>query len=201
MKKLSLYHPVHPFHLNQGFGANPDYYAKFHDRFGKPYKGHNGLDLMAKHGQPVYAPIAGLAMYTKDAHGGQSVIIRTDDLYEYGNGQCWFSVLCGHLVGDSEGAYPPPIKMNLNQTPVSAGDLIGYADNTGAPYESSGDHLHFAITPVDENGRATMPGNGFNGCVDPTPYLNGKYAVDIQIGLLKQLLDLSTKLLSYLKGK
>lgn len=32
--KLQLTYPVKPLHLNQGFGANTDYYYKFHDLLG-----------------------------------------------------------------------------------------------------------------------------------------------------------------------
>ncbi len=93
MSKLELFYPVKPFHLNQGFGDNTDYYAKFHDSFGQSYKGHNGLDFMAVHGQPVYAPIDGNAMYATDPHGGQYVLIKTNEAFEYAGGVCWFSVL------------------------------------------------------------------------------------------------------------
>jgi murein DD-endopeptidase MepM/ murein hydrolase activator NlpD len=200
--KIELFYPVSPVHVNQGFGLNPDYYAKFHDSFGNPMKGHNGIDFMAVHGQPVYAPIDGMAMYTVDAHGGQSVLIRTNDALDYANGACWFNVVLGHVVGDTDSKFPPPIPMNMVRTSVKAGDLVGYADNTGAPYESSGDHLHFGLSPVDINGKALFPANGYYAYIDPTPYFNKFYAKDAVkvFSILGQLLSTLKTLYAKLKG-
>lgn len=200
MAKLELYYAAKPFHINQGFGSNPDYYAKFKDAFGNSLKGHNGIDFMAVHGQPLHAPMDGMAVYTIDAHGGQSVLIRSNEALEYPGGSCWFNVILGHVVGDTDPKFPPPIPMQMIRTPVKAGDLVAYADNTGAPYESSGDHLHFGLTPVDQNGKSVMPGNGYNGCIDPMPFFNGFYAQDSKkvVSLLTQLLELAKKLLANL---
>lgn len=46
---------------------------------------------------------------------------------------------------------------------VKAGDLIGYADNTGK--YTTGSHLHFGLRPV-----LFKPDNGYNGWIDPEPY-------------------------------
>ncbi len=202
MSKLNLFYPVSPLHINQGFGLNPDYYAKFHDAFGNPMKGHNGIDFMAVHGQPVYAPIDGQAMYTIDTHGGQSVLIRTNEALEYENGACWFNAVLGHCVGDTDPKFPPPIPMNMARTSVKTGDLVGYANNTGAPYESSGDHLHFGLAPVDQNGKALFPGNGYASYIDPTPYFNKYFAKDAPkvFGLLNQILSTLKTLYAKLKG-
>jgi murein DD-endopeptidase MepM/ murein hydrolase activator NlpD len=202
MSKFELFYPVSPVHINQGFGMNPDYYAKFHDAFGNPMKGHNGVDLMAVHGQPVYAPMDGKAMYTIDVHGGQSVLIRTNDAMDYAGGTCWFNVVLGHVIGDTDPLFLPPIPMNMAQTQVKTGDLVGYADNTGAPYESSGDHLHFGLAPVDTNGKALFPANGYASYIDPTPYFNGFLAKDAVtvFATLNKLLSTLKALFAKLKG-
>lgn len=176
--KLELFQPVTPYHLNQGFGANPGYYAKFNDSLSNPLKGHDGLDLMAVHGQPVYAAHDGKAWYTKDAHGGEGVWILTNEPMEYENGTCWFETCYWHLIGDTDPNYPPPIPMEGTMTAVKTGDLIGFADNTGAPYESTGDHCHFGLISTDVNGNPTNPGNGFNGRIDPTPFIVPYFAPD-----------------------
>lgn len=191
--KLSLYYPIKPLHINQPFGANPDYYARFKDASGNPEKGHMGIDFMAVHGQPVYAPIDGIALFIKDEHGGEGIHIITDPL-DYSGGTCWFDVILWHLIGDTDPTKPMPIK---DGDRVSAGDLIGYADNTGAPFESSGDHLHLGLLPVDSNRRPIAPNNGFGGCLDPQPYLNGLFAVDIQIGLINKLIDLINAIINW----
>lgn len=166
---MKLYYPVKPFKVIQGFGANPDYYARFRDIFGKPELGHMGIDVEAYHGQPVYASCDGTALYIKDSHGGEGVHITTSDFYD---------VIHWHLIGDTDPLFPPPIPMNNIKTQVKVGDLIGYADNTGAPFESSGDHLHLGLLPQDQYANSKFSANGFNGCVDPTPFFNGQYAVD-----------------------
>jgi murein DD-endopeptidase MepM/ murein hydrolase activator NlpD len=191
MAKLPLYFPVKPLHINQAFGANYDYY---HTNFGT--NGHMGIDLMALHGQPVYAPIDGTATYTTDSHGGEGVTIFSDTPYEYENGKCWFNVILWHLVGDTDPQYPKPF---TQPTKVNVGDLIGYANNTGAPFESTGDHLHMGLIPVDMRGRALMPGNGFGGNIDPQPYFNGQFSVDVLIGLYQKLIALLQRLLPFLK--
>lgn len=185
--KLELFRPVDPYHVNQGFAANPGYYARFHDALGKPEKGHMGIDLMAAHGQPVYAAVDGQARYVKDEHGGEGVYIFTGP-YDYQGGTCWFNIINWHLVGDTDPNFPKP----FDSQSVKAGDLIGYADNTGAPFESSGDHLHLGLQPVDSRGKPILIDNGFGGCIDPAPYLNQYYAKNAQSTLLNLRLQLST---------
>lgn len=201
MTKLSLYYPVSPYHLNQEFGENPEYYARFHDAFGNPEKGHNGNDLMAFHGQPVYAAQDGIAQSAKDDHGGEGIYITTQDYYDYKNIQSRYRMINWHLVGDTDPKYPPPIPLDMLPHPVQAGNLIGYADNTGAPFESSGDHLHFGLIPVDQAGNAQEPANGFNGCIDPQPFFNGQFSKNAplvianlqkQVSILQQIVNLWT---------
>lgn len=163
---MKLAYPVTPVRINQRFGANPDYYSKFLDVNKNPEKGHMGIDFQAAHGQPVYAAHDGFAFYVgPDIHGGDGVYLRFEDEDAPGN---WYTVINWHLCSKEDTQYPPTVgeigKM------VKKGDLIGYADNTGAPFESSGDHLHFGLVPCDKNGTFLYPGNGFGGCIDPEPY-------------------------------
>src|SRR4051794_16222251 len=74
MPRLRLYYPLHPLDLisprvNQSFGADPNYYAKFHDELGKPLKGHDGIDFYAPHGTPIRAAHDGIIHFEHDAHG------------------------------------------------------------------------------------------------------------------------------------
>lgn len=194
---LRLYYPVKPFRINQVFGANPDYYARFHDQFGNPEKGHMGIDLTAYHGQPVYAACDGFALFVTDDHGGEGIHIRAAD------GTNAYNVIHWHLIGNTDPAFPSPIPNDNKYHLIKAGDLIGYADNTGAPFESSGDHLHFGLTPLLGNGNPVDPANGFNGCVDPTTYFTGIYAEDIRtlVQKLASLVGLLSSLVSLLKSK
>lgn len=164
--KPSLFYPVKPISINQPFGANAAYYEK---TFGQ--NGHPGIDFAASHGQPVYAAHNGAAIYIKDTHGGEGI-------WNYADG---YITIYWHLIGDTDPKYAPPIPFNTEgvRTPVKAGQLIGYADNTGAPYESSGDHLHFGLLLTDANGAILNENNGTQGCIDPEPYFNGEFAQDI----------------------
>lgn len=147
--KPELYYPVKPFSVNQPFGANANaFYAQ------QGMKGHNGLDLFAKHGQPVYAACGGTCWPEVDDHGGNGVLIRTDK----------FQYVYWHLIQDDAVVHTGQV--------VEAGDLIGYADNTGT---STGDHLHFGVVPLPAD-----VNNGYKGAIDPQPFFNGKYAEDIK---------------------
>jgi murein DD-endopeptidase MepM/ murein hydrolase activator NlpD len=165
---MKLTYPVSPIHLNQAFGANPEYYSKFLDANGNPEKGHMGIDLMAAHGQPVYAAHDGFAYYVgPDSHGGDGVYLRFED--EDVPGTYW-TVIYWHLCAKDDPQYAPLVDGNGGY--VKTGDLLGYADNTGAPFESSGDHLHFGLAPCSSGGGFLEPSNGYGGCVDPQPYLD-----------------------------
>ena len=177
--KFGLYYPTISNKLNQGFGSNPDYYAKFHDTFGKPLKGHNGLDFNAPHGTPVYAAHDGMIHFDRDAHGGEGMVLR-DIVGGYDNFKEFPVTMYWHLIGDTDAKYPSPIPTDGKEYHVNAGQLIGYADNTGTPYESSGDHLHFGLFAENAFENLLDAGNGYDGRIDPTPYFNGKYALDIQ---------------------
>lgn len=173
---MRLYKPVKPGVLNQGFGSSPTYYAKFHDDFGRPLKGHDGLDFFAPHGIPVYAAHDGMARWMIDSHGGQGIMLRSiipEADGTFGTTMYW------HLIGNSEAQYRPPIACDGKEYSVKAGQLIGYADNTGAPYESSGDHLHFGFFFVNSAGVIQNHDNGFNGRIDPTPYFTEFFAQDL----------------------
>ena len=191
---LELWYPVKPLYVNQPFGASPEYYARFKDTLGNPYKGHMGLDLQASHGEPVYAPCDGKAVYIQDSHGG-------DGFYIYTEGYC---VILWHLCSKDDPLYKPLIPCDGSLTPVKVGQLIGYADNTGAPFESSGDHLHVGLFPTNSAKLPLDPANGFGGNVDPAPFFNRFFAVDEPqvMGVFEKLLSLLTALRdSLLKGR
>lgn len=201
MEELKLYYPVKPFSINQVFGANPEYYARFKDRFGNPEKGHMGVDLRATHGTPVYAACDGIVHYEKDDHGGEGMVIWTETC-KYKDGTATFNVIHWHLIGDTDLKFPSPIPTDGHSYLVTAGDLIGYADNTGAPFESSGDHLHLGLVPFGPTGEATEAHNGFNGNIDPTIYFTGLYAEDVHSLILKlaaMVVALQKKLAELLK--
>jgi hypothetical protein len=109
--------------------------------------------------------------------GGEGIQIRTDATF-YKRLLAKFDVINWHLIGDTDPQYPSAIPTDGKMYPVKAGDLIGYADNMGAPFESSGDHLHFGLQPLDQYNTVIEERNGYGGCIDPTSYFDGTYAQD-----------------------
>jgi murein DD-endopeptidase MepM/ murein hydrolase activator NlpD len=180
--KLELFYPVKD-PINQGnlFGANPAEYKPLGQA------GHPGNDFKSVTGTKVYAPCDGQAFWTSDSLGGSGLWIRATD--SDGNN---FNVILWHMpvLGTpgpdvaSASEYPFQIPTDRSFTAVKAGQFLGYSDNSGynpnpAESESTGPHLHMAVMPADKNWQALNPNNGFLGCVDPTPFYNGKFAEDI----------------------
>ncbi len=183
MKKFELYYPVKPFFITQKFGETSfnDYYKKN----GITFNGHNGHDLVAHHGDPIYASHDGLAYYEVDSAQGHGVVVITKDKYEYKGSMVYFKTIYWHMIdGSKELNFKSPfydVRDVANAKEVKAGDIIGYADSTGL---STGDHLHFALKPVNKIGSAYInfeQDNGYFGAIDQTPYYNGKYAKEITI--------------------
>lgn len=168
MEKFEIYYPVKPNRVNQLFGANATSVY-----IGQGLKGHPGIDFFAKHGQPVYATHDGICFPEIDNDGGNGVVIKTEKQYDYNGTLSYFKSIYWHLVDDDA-------VVHTGQK-VKAGDLIGYADNTGI---STGTHLHFAIKPcgineADWSWFNSEQHNGYNGAIDPMSYFNGKFAEDI----------------------
>jgi hypothetical protein len=175
--QLQLYRPTPSGAINEnnGFGADPAYYAKFLDRAGNPQKGHPGIDFFAPHASPLYAVADGVAWYTFDSHGGDGIYEQVGP-FDYQGEQAYFYIINWHLCSKDDPQFKPLIPTDGTRVSVKAGQLIGYTDNSGAPYESSGDHLHFGLMPVHANGQPFAPANGYDGCIDPAPYITGVYA-------------------------
>lgn len=181
MPFLQLAYPVKPLRFNQKFGENPATYARF------GIKGHNGNDLYAVHGQPIYAAHDGYAFYEVDDDQGHGVVLITDRPYTYKGQQAYFKTIYWHMC---DSAKEPHYKSPVEDTPLGSkgykvykGDLIGFADNTGY---STGDHLHFGLKPLAPSSARSDDGagnftnieqsNGYAGAIDPAPYYTGQVA-------------------------
>jgi murein DD-endopeptidase MepM/ murein hydrolase activator NlpD len=184
-KPLILKNPAKPLFINQIFGVDKTTYKQF------GLDGHNGLDLRAYHGQPLYAAHAGTANYEVDNSQGHGVDIVSTDKWDFGKYEAYVKTRYWHLCDPKkEPKFASPIYKKKN-VHVEAGDLIGYADSTGF---STGDHLHFGLKPVDARGENMFPKNGFKGAVDPKPFLEETLTAQQKlIELLSTLLDLLKK--------
>ncbi|AZV43704.1 metalloendopeptidase-like membrane protein [Peribacillus asahii] len=113
--------------------------SKFHQQEAFRLKPHNGIDLKMEVGEPLRSIKEGVVR-TADygsTNAGKTVFVEWED------GK---TAIYGHL---SEFAVK-------NGQQVEAGDLIGYAGNTG---HSTGSHLHFGLKEGSE-------------FIDPTPYID-----------------------------
>ncbi|MDF1498940.1 MAG: M23 family metallopeptidase [Anaerolineales bacterium] len=131
--------------ITQPFGANPQIYT----RFGMP--GHEGLDIRARNNTNIYCCAPGVVYRVHlmpDSHAyGIHIRVQHKDGYK---------TVYGHLarVFVREGEM------------VEAGQLIGYADSTGA---STGAHLHLTLKRDGATKRkeTTYP----KDVIDPTAFM------------------------------
>lgn len=147
--KLTLSYPIQPVFITQRFGDTT--FLEWYKAHGIVFKGHNGIDFMAYHGQPIYAAHDGTAYYEVDGSQGHGVVLITNQQYDYGSEQVYFKTIYWHMI---DSAKEPVFKSPIEGHPypndgivVKKGDLLGYANTTGL---SSGDHLHFGLKPVKQ---------------------------------------------------
>lgn len=115
---------------------------------------HNGIDLAATVGTPIYAAAAGRVRDAGPASGfGQWIIIDHELDGKH------LSTVYGHM-------FPDGVLVSKGQT-VTAGQLIGKVGNNG---ESSGAHLHFEVWDGGrlDGGRAVDPAAWATGSPEPT---------------------------------
>ena len=193
---LSLYYPLYPITISQGFGRNDGYdYTKICNDRGQCLIGHNGLDYIRgwkggkyheTDGANVRAAHAGIITYTGlDGAGGLTVVVRTVERFWDINGiPTYWKTVYAHMKSFS--CKP--------MDEVLPGHILGSADSTG---KSTGAHVHFGLKPIASGEKEwqwfnTLQANGFFGAIDPLPYMNGQYAYDVAT-----LID---KVISNLKG-
>ena len=177
--KLELKLPVTPFIINQHFGADnacynpttkevitrttPTCVAPFVSLYAASgMKGHNGVDLWASHGLPLYASLEGFVEEVEaDTNRGLGLGIISNKKYEVAGGEYNIKMRYWHLKAFNV----------VKGQEVKAGDLIGWCDNTGF---SSGDHLHLEMKPVEKNSSGKwyniLQNNGYYGSVDCLPH-------------------------------
>lgn len=136
--------PLDSVVVTGAWANSPAYYAQFGQL------GHNGIDLQAAIGTPVYATddgvihMEGWNISWSGTAGGIAAIIR-------------------HAWGYSGYAHLSSTIINAGQQ-VTRGQLIGYSGNTGV---GTGPHLHFETFPPNVNFA-----NGFSGRVNPASIIN-----------------------------
>lgn len=92
---------------------------------------HNGFDMVAPAGTPIYAAAAGVVRVSQESYAGYGVAVTIDSVV----GGQQVSTLYGHMTYGSR-------QVVSGQT-VSAGQVIGAVGSTGS---STANHLHFEVT-------------------------------------------------------
>lgn len=135
--------PTQERRITQEFARNPLLYQQF----GLP--GHEGVDIAARTGSEVYAVAGGKVIRARRLATG----------HNYGK-----HVKIAHNGGYvTTYAHLKKINSDINvDVAVSAGTVLGLADNTGNSY---GSHLHLSLQK-----RPGLPGWPYN-ITDPTPFL------------------------------
>lgn len=162
--KLILKHPTKKVQINQGFGdkTDPTMLPKY---IALGLKGHNGLDYQAPEGTPIMAMHEGTVTYAGlDGSNGNLIVIMTDRMFDYKDGEAYFKTYYGHLQTGS-------FKVTAGQK-VKCGDVIALSGNTGMSF---GSHLHMGIKPVQKGENDwtwyNLDTSGFNGAIDPMQFL------------------------------
>lgn len=215
MLEKFLWYPVSPFIITQGFGDDKACVSTLDNKtvvskqttatcppnFRSLYtqtKGHNGLDLVAKKWQPVYAAHDGIVneVQTEVERGlGVGIVTAKRYLCKESGQKEFFKTRYWHFIA---------LDVHLGDK-VKVGQFIGYADSTGF---STGDHCHFELKPVLIRGYENaipytdnvLPNNGMLGSIDPAPYFNQGSALQIA-GIIRQIAELSARLADALADK
>ena len=183
--------------VTQWFGENPELYQKAVIINGIPLHAHNGIDIVAPWGTPIYATTTQKIQDVKNDAGGYGKHIRSlDREYEW---------VYGHLSD---------IFVTAGQT-VVAGTHIANMGNTGfvvsgaTPYWKvnpyAGTHLHMGVRKIGTMDAILDYNNGYFGAIDPFPLFKKDYEeviIPLQltvISLANQVVGLLTKLLALKK--
>ena len=116
---ITWYTPTKNFYITSQFGY------RVHPISGV-YTMHNGIDMAAVSGTPIYATRSGIVTVASYQEGGAGYYVKIDHCDGYGS---IYMHMTHYIV--SAGDY------------VTAGQIIGYVGSTGG---STGPHLHFGIS-------------------------------------------------------
>lgn len=146
--------------ISQHFGENKRDYASL------GLKGHDGLDFNVLTFTPIFAARDGLVSATNDDCTGPSAdttvlwnFVKIIHPVALNSG---YQTVYGHLAFQK-------VLVKVGDR-VKAGQLIALSDNTGW---SGGPHLHFALRQIDGAGNVLNRDNGYDGAIDPLPFLSG----------------------------
>ena len=132
-KMLASIPAIQPVSINDYRYISSPFGYRDHPKSGR-WKKHEGIDIVAPYGSPVYATGDGMIEYLRSSMHGYGKVIIINHSFGY-------ETLYAHM---SKLAVNPGDK-------VKRGQLIGYVGNTGI---STGTHLHYEVI---KNGRHLNP--------------------------------------------
>lgn len=124
---------------------------------------HNGVDIAAPLGTPIYAPHDGwiVEQVGKPTGFGLRITMRVES-----DGKFYMGIY-GH-----QQRFEAPNQWEYGwydkNHPVKKGDLIGYVNSTGF---STGNHCHWGWYEMTANGATINLQNGYGGAIDPMPFV------------------------------
>lgn len=179
--KMILHRPISENYISQGFGLENTAPSMLEAYRKLGLEAHNGVDYKCEDGSPLYFNCydyeGRVIELSHDTKAGLGIVIGIQ------TPEGCFKTIYWHLKD---------IGVEIGQV-VSTGQLLGHCDNTGW---STGSHLHFGLKETDNNFNTINRGNGYNGCINPTPYFTNTYIKDItdnlsgQKNILKKILKL-----------
>ena len=195
---INLGQPLDKVEITQEFGKDFLYWQDgkqvwfYKDIYG--LKGHPGIDYKCNIGTPIKACNDGIVLYAGyDNTNG--------NLVQIWNKEEGYKTLYGHNS---------VLKVKQGDV-IKKGDIISLSGNTGA---GTGPHLHLGLKPTDKLGNGLDNNNGYNGAIDPMPYLTQEedmiklkkvkgekdvFLVDDVLGTKTMVVDMET--LAVLGGK
>ena len=178
---MLIYRSIKTNHITQGFGRENTHDSLLPLYAGWGMKGHNGIDWLAKDGEPIYwdcFDCEGLVVkLSLEPNEGLGVVVRTEDKDGIFQHRFW------HLKD---------INCKVGQI-LDSGTLIGHANSTG---HSTGTHLHRDLKPLNKDYKLTDPQNGYRGAISMDKYFKNIYIkayvnnLKGQIGILKRIIKL-----------
>jgi murein DD-endopeptidase MepM/ murein hydrolase activator NlpD len=197
MPEKFLHKPITPFKVNQYIGEDrtcidiatrSKYLTRQENKVCPPgyesyYKyvhleGHDGTDIEAYDNQPIYSACSGTVNELQTApERGLGIGIISDRRFHFIEGP--FCPEEGDYYASTRYWHLKSFNVKCGDV-VTAGQLIGWADNTGY---SSGNHLHFELKPMrqdpDGSYHPVFPDNGLNGSIDPARYIADLSAIEL----------------------
>jgi len=194
----------------QYYGESPELYRS---RLG--YEGHNGIDIVTHENDEIICGCDGIVLKVDvgETSFGKGVWVLSKPYFE-DNKERAVLIVYFHLK---------TIYVNTGQE-ITKGKVIGLEGNTGfvisgsTPYwgdapAGKGVHLHFGVYPlvraenkdrayiIDEQRFAKeYPENGYNGAVNPLPYLRGVEIVEA-LSIIEKARRIIKMVVSFIKKK